>query len=121
MSRHWSPPQRGARRRSQISFSWSEIPAVLGGVFLGLAYVFVPSGGAASGEAASGTGAYAAGGARVTDPWAASIVDGDTVRYRGDKYRIAHIYTPEVNGRCAYETELAARATDRMSLSAPFS
>ena len=113
MSRHWSPPPRQARRRSQLSFSWSEIRlTVLGGMFLGLAYVFVPSGGAASGEAASAGAAYA-GSARVTDPWAASIVDGDTFRYRGDKYRIADIDTPEVKGRCAYETELAARATDR--------
>ncbi|HEV2079207.1 MAG TPA: thermonuclease family protein [Allosphingosinicella sp.] len=121
MSRHWSPPPRRARTSSRkIGFSWSEIRlTVLGGVFLGLAYVFVPSGGGASGEAASGGAAsggaaYAAGADRVTDPWAASIVDGDTFRYRGEKYRIADIDTPEVNGRCAFESELAARATDRM-------
>lgn len=50
----------------------------------------------------------------MADPWAASIVDGDTFRYGGEKYRIADIDTPEVDGRCAHESELAARATDRM-------
>jgi endonuclease YncB( thermonuclease family) len=123
MSAHWNPPRRPSRRPS--SFSRSEIRVtVFAGLFMGLAYAFVPSGGAASGEAASvgaasieaassGT-AYAGGGTQVTDAWAASIVDGDTFRYRGEKYRIADIDTPEVKGRCAYESALAARATDRM-------
>jgi len=43
------------------------------------------------------------------------VVDGDTFRYRGDTIRIADIDTPEVNGRCAEETALAARATDRLA------
>jgi endonuclease YncB( thermonuclease family) len=70
---------------------------VLAGLFMGLAYAFVPSGGAAAGEAASGDFASTSpAGTQVADPWAASIVDGDTFRYRGEKYRIADIDTPEV-------------------------
>jgi len=42
------------------------------------------------------------------------VIDGDTFHYAGMRIRIADIDTPEVNGRCAYETELAARATRRM-------
>ena len=121
MSAHWNPPLRRTRsRRRPTSFSHGEIRlTVLAGLFMGLAYAFLPSGGAASGEAASieagsGGAAYAGGGTQVADASAASIVDGDTFRYRGEKYRIADIDTPEVKGRCAYESALAARATDRM-------
>jgi endonuclease YncB( thermonuclease family) len=42
------------------------------------------------------------------------VVDGDTFHYRGEKIRVADIDTPEVRGRCAHETQLAARATRRM-------
>jgi micrococcal nuclease len=42
------------------------------------------------------------------------VVDGDTFDYQGTRIRIADIDTPEVHGRCAYETALAARATQRM-------
>jgi micrococcal nuclease len=42
------------------------------------------------------------------------VIDGDTFDYQGTRVRIADIDTPEVHGRCAYETELAARATQRM-------
>lgn len=42
------------------------------------------------------------------------VIDGDTFHYRGEKIRIADIDTPEVRGRCPYESELAARATARM-------
>jgi endonuclease YncB( thermonuclease family) len=43
------------------------------------------------------------------------VVDGDTFWYGDEKIRIADIDTPEVKGRCAHESRLAARATDRMS------
>ena len=43
------------------------------------------------------------------------VIDGDTFRYGSEKIRIADIDTPEVHGRCAEETELAARATRRMA------
>jgi endonuclease YncB( thermonuclease family) len=42
------------------------------------------------------------------------VIDGDTFDYDGMRVRIADIDTPEVNGRCPYETRLAARATQRM-------
>lgn len=42
------------------------------------------------------------------------VIDGDTFDYAGMRVRIADIDTPEVDGRCAYEIELAARATRRL-------
>jgi endonuclease YncB( thermonuclease family) len=42
------------------------------------------------------------------------VIDGDTFIYAGERIRIADIDTPEVHGRCPYETALAARATRRM-------
>ena len=42
------------------------------------------------------------------------MIDGDTFAYAGGKVRIADIDTPEVNGRCPYEIELAEQATRRM-------
>jgi endonuclease YncB( thermonuclease family) len=42
------------------------------------------------------------------------VIDGDTFVYRDIHIRIADIDTPEVHGRCAAETALAARATQRM-------
>jgi micrococcal nuclease len=41
------------------------------------------------------------------------VIDGDTFDYAGTRIRIADIDTPEVRGRCPYETALAARATAR--------
>jgi len=42
------------------------------------------------------------------------VIDGDTFDYGSTRIRIADIDTPEIEGRCAYETELAARAARRM-------
>jgi endonuclease YncB( thermonuclease family) len=42
------------------------------------------------------------------------VIDGDTFIHAGMRVRIADIDTPEVHGRCASETALAARATARM-------
>ena len=43
------------------------------------------------------------------------VVDGDTFWFRGDKYRIADIDTPETHGpRCSQEGLLGARATTRL-------
>ena len=61
-----------------------------GGVALGLASAFMPV------------------------PSAVRVIDGDTFDYRGDRIRVADIDTPEREGRCPYETMLAARATARM-------
>jgi micrococcal nuclease len=44
------------------------------------------------------------------------VIDGDTFRHEGATIRIADIDTPEVDGRCARETELAARATERLAV-----
>lgn len=56
----------------------------------------------------------AAGGVRVGAGSGVRVIDGDTFVYAGVRIRIADIDTPEVNGRCPYETALAARATARM-------
>lgn len=43
------------------------------------------------------------------------VVDGDTIRYRGEKIRIADINTPETyEAQCASEKALGDRATARM-------
>ncbi len=44
------------------------------------------------------------------------MIDGDTFRYGGEKIRIADIDTPEIAGRCAEESALAARATQRLAV-----
>ena len=45
---------------------------------------------------------------------AVRVIDGDTFELGGMRVRVADIDTPETRGRCAYESELAARATGRM-------
>lgn len=74
---------------------------VLSGLFLGLAYAFVPD----SGGSRPGT---------QISLEEVSVIDGDTFHHGGDKVRIADIDTPEVRGRCPEETALAAQATDRL-------
>lgn len=105
MSRHWNPPRRLARRKPA-----SRLPvrlALLVGMLLGLAFAFhLLSSGRAS--AAGGASALVAG-------RSVSVIDGDTFHYGGEKIRIADIDTPELRGRCAYESALAARATARMA------
>ena len=84
---------------------------LLGGLVLGLAYAGTSGGGTVSAQVPS------AGLASV------SIIDGDTFRYNGETIRVADIDTPEVRGRCPYETALAAKATQRMRtllLAGPF-
>lgn len=48
------------------------------------------------------------------NPAAVRVIDGDTFDHGGVRIRIADIDTPEVQGRCPFETALAARATARM-------
>jgi len=74
---------------------------VLGGLFLGLAYAVIPG----SGTVEPGT---------LVSPLSVSVIDGDTFRFGGDKVRVADIDTPEMRGRCAEETALAAQATHRL-------
>jgi len=52
--------------------------------------------------------------ATLAAPAMARVIDGDTFDYAGTRIRIADIDTPEIHGRCAYESGLAARATARM-------
>lgn len=52
------------------------------------------------------------------------VVDGDTIWVAGEKIRLQSIDAPEIDGKCAYERELAQRAKHRLNeiLSAePFS
>jgi micrococcal nuclease len=42
------------------------------------------------------------------------VVDGDTWWIDGEKFRLADIDAPELQGRCASETALAIRARDRL-------
>ncbi|WP_420143939.1 thermonuclease family protein [Sphingobium sp.] len=45
------------------------------------------------------------------------VVDGDTFWFRGEKYRIADIDTPETHGpRCEAEGALGARSTQRLQV-----
>jgi len=53
-----------------------------------------------------------AGGERIAG--AVRVIDGDTFALGSIRVRIADIDAPEVHGRCAFETDLAARATARM-------
>ena len=121
MSKHWTPripkirrssAQRSrhgsltCKRRRKAAFAAGEIRLMLlAGIFAGLAYVLVPW---------NASDMAVAGAARSADPMAIRIVDGDTFHFRGEKIRIADIDTPELRGRCAYETKLAAQATKRM-------
>ncbi len=128
MSKHWTPSTPPKTRRGWAG-QWSrhrwpirnrhrkpassagEIRLVLlGGIFAGLAYILVPLGASDMAVAEAGR----SGGRTAANPTALRIIDGDTFHYGGEKIRIADIDTPELRGRCAYETQLAGRATRRM-------
>jgi len=47
-------------------------------------------------------------------PRVTCVVDGDTLWWQGEKLRIAEIDTPEMNGRCQVERELARQAQARL-------
>lgn len=69
---------------------------------------------AAPAAAAAFAEARPAGPAEQLSSPAVRVIDGDTFELGGRRIRIADIDTPEVRGRCAHETALAARATARM-------
>ena len=50
-----------------------------------------------------------------TGPRDNCVHDGDTFWFEGEKFRIAVIDTPELNGRCLYERRLAIRARNRLA------
>lgn len=105
MSKHWNPRFiPGGRRRRRPGFA--EIAfMVAGGLFLGTVYAMVTA----------SPIAWPFGlGAEPGSPALVEVIDGDTFDHDGRRIRIADIDTPEIRGRCAYETALAARATARM-------
>lgn len=140
MSKHWDPRTFQTRRTWRLS--WSEIRVtLLGGVFLGLAYGLIPAREAkvpgwdveapdpwaesrrsrvilerqeaappSEIEPRSKSSHRVVGSGDAVD-----VIDGDTFDVGGQRIRIADIDTPEVKGPCAYERQLAARATTRMA------
>ncbi|WP_271077897.1 thermonuclease family protein [Aurantiacibacter sp. MUD61] len=51
-----------------------------------------------------------ASGVRIT-----CVHDGDSIVVERERIRLADIDTPELDGRCAYESRLAIRARDRLA------
>ena len=115
MSKHWDPhvirgghTRRRGRRRLGAAAIWL---AVLGGVLLGLAIAWAwPQ----AEEPAAPLGLRALPSEGRGRGEAVRVIDGDTFDFGGMRVRVADIDTPETEGRCAYETQLAARATRRM-------
>jgi endonuclease YncB( thermonuclease family) len=105
MSKGWNP--RRADRRRDRSGAGGIGAMAAGGILLGLLLAAAPA-------LPFGAGVPAAQAAQTGDPRQVRVIDGDTFDLGGIRIRIADIDTPEVRGRCAYETELAARATARM-------
>lgn len=92
-----------SRHRDPDGIGWGELRLMLlGGVFAGLVYAF------GVGSAATGLSAG------VEAVGAVRVIDGDTFEHGGTRVRIADIDTPEMRGRCPYESALAARATRRL-------
>ncbi len=101
MSRQWNR-HVFAPARKRPAWSIAEIRlAGLSGIFVGLVVASMPA-----------TQRLDPSGLAATD--AVRVVDGDTFDFGEIRVRIADIDTPEVEGRCARESELAAQATLRM-------
>jgi endonuclease YncB( thermonuclease family) len=120
VSKHWSPkrdakvlpfsrprraPARGRRRRGLGIGRRDLLGMALAGLAIGGVAFF-----ASAGEIAMPFGI----GTEQADPAFVRVIDGDTFAYHGVRVRVADIDTPEVRGRCAFETRLAAMATARM-------
>ncbi|HYN47113.1 MAG TPA: thermonuclease family protein [Allosphingosinicella sp.] len=106
MSKHWNPRFiPGGRPRPRRPGLAQIVFMVAAGLFLGTAYVMVTE---------SPIPWPLGLGAEPGSPALVEVIDGDTFDYRNIRIRIADIDTPEVRGQCAYERELAARATTRM-------
>ena len=110
MARHWNPKVYAGGRATARPLPAAR-PGVglvsqlrlmaLAGVFAGLAVAYWP----ASVDAANGQQITAA---------EVQVIDGDTFDHGGERIRIAGIDTPELNGRCGREIELAGRARQRL-------
>jgi endonuclease YncB( thermonuclease family) len=117
VSKHWNPRAvsgartvRAARNRRRQDYGGIGLMLVAG-LFLGTIYF-------SEGEEAvpADFAAYPAPAVREAGGNTVDVIDGDTFRYGGDKIRIADIDTPEVDGRCPAESELAAKATQRLTV-----
>lgn len=110
MSKHWDPRivqgggRRRGRRHGRLGFA-ELVFMIAAGLFLGTLY---------AGVTATPIAWPFGLGAEAGSPALVEVIDGDTFDYAGTRIRIADIDTPEVRGRCAYERELASRATTRM-------
>lgn len=126
--KHWEPRVVSSRQATGRAYQWNRrrrrrghsrwrIGAgkarltVLGGLFAGLVAALAwPD--ANGGMAPQGFGTLPSEGRG--QPALVRMIDGDTFDHGGVRVRIADIDTPEVDGRCPYETRLAAQATRRM-------
>jgi hypothetical protein len=145
MSKHWDPwddAVRGRRTRGGDSIGAAEIGlTVAGGIVIGLlavglaslfgdrsepmdlSQIKVPyrweesrrSGAILKQQEGSPWGGSTRAEAPAYYSGTVRVIDGDTFELDGERIRIADIDTPELKGRCAAETALAARATARMS------
>lgn len=107
-----------ANARNQRSIPWAGAALVFAATFaVGMAWTNWPSAQGASGEVDTRLATFASlprfsiCGER---PRVSCVVDGDTFWLDGDKIRVADIDTPEMAGRCPYESELAVRARNRL-------
>ena len=110
MARHWNPRLvEGGRatarplpapRAGVGLFARLRLMALVG-IFTGLAVALWPASiDDAEGKAINAAEVY--------------VIDGDTFDHGGERIRIAGIDTPELNGRCGREIELAGRARRRL-------
>lgn len=106
LPREW---RRDRHRRLRFSPAETRL-TILAGLFLGLvAFQSMRIG-------PDWTGTETGSGPEVVraSPAMVRVIDGDTFDYAGTRVRVADIDTPELRGRCAFEIQLAARATRRM-------
>ena len=46
--------------------------------------------------------------------WTPHVIDGDTIDWNGQRWRMANYDAPEIDGHCARERDLAWRAKRRL-------
>lgn len=103
--RPYRPARRGRDRRSPLREWLPSLTTLALGCSLVIAYRTMPEPEPAALD----------GGTVVEDVRAVTVIDGDTLDYRGERIRIADINTPETGKpACASEAALGAEATRRM-------